>query len=51
VQWILQGSGSHFDPRIVDAFVARAHIADEIRSRLADTREDLERVGALMPIS
>ena len=45
VAWILAGSGKHFDPRAVDAFIARAEQADEIRGRLADTREDLERVG------
>lgn len=34
--WMIQGSGSHFDPRVVDAFVRRAAKADEIRWRLAD---------------
>jgi len=36
VAWLLQGSGSHFDPRVVDAFVRRAAQADEIRRSLAD---------------
>ncbi len=34
--WIAEGRGRHFDPRIVDAFMARAELVDEIRSRLAD---------------
>lgn len=34
--WLIEGSGAHFDPRVVDAFVRRAAQADEIRSRLAD---------------
>ena len=49
LQWILQGSGSHFDPRVVDAFVQRAARADEIRARLADTELDLARVAAVHP--
>lgn len=34
--WIAEGRGRHFDPRIVDAFMAREAQADEIRSRLLD---------------
>jgi response regulator RpfG family c-di-GMP phosphodiesterase len=34
--WIIQGSGAHFDPRIVDAFVRRAAAADQIRAQFAD---------------
>lgn len=34
--WIAEGRGRHFDPRIVDVFMAREEQADEIRSRLAD---------------
>lgn len=36
LNWVISGSGSHFDPRVVDAFVRRAAQADEIRVRLAD---------------
>lgn len=41
--WIIEGRGTHFDPRIVDAFVRREALADEIRSRLADGDDDLRR--------
>jgi response regulator RpfG family c-di-GMP phosphodiesterase len=34
--WLIQGSGAHFDPRVVDAFARRAAQADEIRAKLAD---------------
>ncbi len=40
LNWVINGSGSHFDPRVVDAFVRRAAQADEIRSRLADDPAD-----------
>jgi putative two-component system response regulator len=50
LSWILRGSGTHFDPRVVDAFVERAERADQIRSRLADTAEDLIRAGILAPL-
>lgn len=36
LEWIKGGGGSHFDPDVVDAFVARADQADRIRGRLAD---------------
>jgi putative two-component system response regulator len=36
--------GSHFDPRVADAFLARAERVDRIRSRLADGPEDLLRL-------
>ncbi len=36
LNWVISGSGSHFDPRVVDAFVRRAAQVDEIRARLAD---------------
>ena len=39
--WLREGAGTHFDPRIVDTFVAREAQADFIRARLADTPEDL----------
>lgn len=45
LEWILQGSGTHFDPRVVDAFATRAARADGIRARLADTAQDLALVG------
>ena len=34
--WIDDQRGSHFDPDVVDAFLARADQADEIQRRLAD---------------
>jgi len=40
--WIIQGSGAHFDPRIVDAFVRRASTADEIRAQFADEPPERE---------
>ena len=46
VAWLVAGSGQHFDPHIVAAFTARAERADEIRAQLADTSEDLARVGS-----
>jgi response regulator RpfG family c-di-GMP phosphodiesterase len=46
MSWILEGSGSHFDPRAVDAFVQRASEADRIRVRLADEPEDLARMAS-----
>ena len=36
LRWIAQGSGSHFDPRLVDAFTKRVEHVDAIRERLAD---------------
>jgi putative two-component system response regulator len=45
LQWLVSGSGSHFDPRVVEAFLARAEQADAIRACLADTAEDLARIG------
>ncbi len=39
LSWLIQGSGTHFDPRVVDAFVRRASEADEIRRQLADQPE------------
>jgi response regulator RpfG family c-di-GMP phosphodiesterase len=44
VEWILSGSGSHFDPRIVSAFRANLQEADQIRRTLADTPEDLRKL-------
>jgi putative two-component system response regulator len=44
--WILQGSGSHFDPRVVDAFVRRAAQAEAIKLRLADTDADRMRLAS-----
>ena len=41
IEWIGQGSGSHFDPRVAAAFISRERQADFIRARLADTAEDL----------
>jgi putative nucleotidyltransferase with HDIG domain len=39
--WILTGSGTHFDPRVVQAFARREERAHAIREQLADTPEDL----------
>jgi response regulator RpfG family c-di-GMP phosphodiesterase len=36
VQWIASRSGSHFDPDVVEAFLARAGEADSVRGTLAD---------------
>jgi len=41
IEWIRRGSGTHFDPRVAGAFVARERQADFIRARLADTEEDM----------
>ena len=37
---ILEGSGSHFDPDVVDAFLACESLFLEIKSRFANTPED-----------
>jgi response regulator RpfG family c-di-GMP phosphodiesterase len=48
LEWIRQGSGTHFDPQVTEAFLAREAQADFIRARLADTVEEvLERQRAL----
>lgn len=36
IRFIREGSGSHFDPALVDCFVANIDIMDEIRSRYND---------------
>ncbi|MCE9595205.1 MAG: HD domain-containing protein [Planctomycetes bacterium] len=41
LDWIKQEAGTHFDPRCVESFVARERRADEIRARLADTRDEV----------
>jgi response regulator RpfG family c-di-GMP phosphodiesterase len=41
VEWVRQGAGEHFDPRVAQAFLSRHERADFIRARLADTAEDL----------
>ncbi len=41
VEWIRQGSGSHFDPAVAQAFLAHESQADFIRARLADSADDL----------
>ena len=40
LEWIKGGGGSHFDPDVVAAFVARADHADMIRAQLADSIEE-----------
>ena len=46
VSWIHEGAGRHFDPHVVTAFVRRHERANQIRARLADSVEDLEKIGA-----
>ena len=46
LEWIKGGAGSHFDPDVVAAFVARAEQADAIRARLADTADSSEERSA-----
>ncbi|HUR28378.1 MAG TPA: HD domain-containing phosphohydrolase [Planctomycetota bacterium] len=41
IEWIREGLGSHFDPTVAQAFLARAAQADFIRARLADAADDL----------
>ncbi len=41
--WIEDGAGAHFDPRIVQAFSEIGDCADDVRARLADQREEVER--------
>ncbi|HET7795332.1 MAG TPA: two-component system response regulator [Rhizobacter sp.] len=43
VQIITEGRGKHFDPDIVDAFLARVDAFAEIARRFADTDEDIAR--------
>ncbi|MDM0022489.1 two-component system response regulator [Variovorax sp. J22R187] len=43
VKTIQEGRGSHFDPDIVDAFLARADGFREIAERFADTEADMAR--------
>lgn len=41
VEIIVGGRGSHFDPDIVDAFLARRHEFEAIATRYADSEEDV----------
>lgn len=41
IRWIEGQRGTHFDPRVADAFLSRADRADFIRARLADSGEDV----------
>lgn len=41
IDWIREKAGRQFDPHCVEAFVKRADAADQIRARLADSREDV----------
>jgi putative two-component system response regulator len=42
VELITEGRGKHFDPDVVDAFLANMDIFREILERYADTDESLE---------
>ena len=42
VRLIIEGSGKHFDPDIVDAFIANKEMFLEILQRHADTEESLD---------
>ena len=48
---ILEGSGSHFDPDVVDAFMAAAEVFREIALRYADSDADLEQKAAYVAVA
>ena len=39
---MIQESGSHFDPRLIEVLVERQDEVDEIRERLADTVDEIK---------
>ncbi|MCC6408318.1 MAG: response regulator [Planctomycetes bacterium] len=41
LDWIRKESGTHFDPLCVASFVKREQLADQIRARLADSRDEV----------
>ncbi|MBB1074112.1 response regulator [Rhodoferax sp. 4810] len=45
---ILKGRGKHFDPDVVDAFMALSEVFQGIAKRYADTDRDLQRKARLM---
>lgn len=48
VEFIARGSGSHFDPRVASAFLARAERFDRVRAELADHADELAPILQLM---
>jgi len=48
---IQEGSGSHFDPDVVDAFMAAAEVFREIALRYADSDADLEQKAAYVAVA
>lgn len=51
VEIIVKGSGKHFDPDVVDAFVATKEAFREIAARYSDSDADLERLRAYANIA
>ncbi|HKO94585.1 MAG TPA: two-component system response regulator [Polyangiaceae bacterium] len=50
VKIIQEGKGQHFDPDIVDAFLARLGAFQEIAARYADSDEDIARKAGDLPL-
>lgn len=50
MNWIEEGSGTHFDPEVVRAFFEVGEQANEVRARLADQREEVARKKGLDPL-
>ena len=48
VEIIRQGRGQHFDPDVVDAFLASSDAFHEVALRYADDHEDIEKKAALI---
>jgi len=48
---IQEGSGSHFDPDVVDAFMAAAEMFRDIARRYADSDTDLEQKAAYVAVA
>lgn len=48
VEIVRQGRGQHFDPDVVDAFLASSDVFHEIALRYADTTEDIEKKSYLI---
>jgi len=46
MSWIAAGAATHFDPQVVEAFALGEREVDDIRARLADTMDDLQRLGS-----
>ncbi len=51
IQIIVDGRGKHFDPDVVDAFLALADEFQAVAARFADSAEDLEKKAALIKAS